>query len=621
MNPEIAVKPRVRTRSGLVGPLEAILARIRISDRTRVVLAGPPGSGKSSALAFVGDRGLAPEMRLSDRPEHLFAAFGGSGPLIVASEASVSGEVLELQPWSDDECIEYLLAVHPRHCRSVMDRVKACPQRSLFQGHPHCWRLTLDYMAEHEAVGDVLVALVGALKALESRRQQWRKISVECFRSMIDGQSQDLLMRFFSCGVRDGERSELARCLRYRPVRLALAVDYLKPRLRARFAGGVLVRRWPRELIDALAPEIAAEREFAAKIEHLLSRTRGDIQVNVASLLVAARIPFKPRGIETLKVSGARLPRIDWSGVSLGRLEARGANFSGAKLAGVRIPNAFLGNANLAGADVTGAELRGAHLSGANLHSASFRRATLPDAHLLGVDAQHAAFDGANLDGARLKGARLENASFVGASLISAWLGSSVLSHTDLHRANLVGCDAEIVDFHEARLAGANFARARMVHCRLDGVEMLEAGFLDANLIGCDLTAARMPGAKFAGVRLINCGLADVDWRGADLRGANLTGSTFHMGSTRSGLVGSPIASEGSRTGFYTDESLEQSFQRPESIRKANLCGADLRGAQLTGVDLYLVDLRGAKLDGAQLEWARKCRAILGRTPTPDGHA
>jgi uncharacterized protein YjbI with pentapeptide repeats len=83
------------------------------------------------------------------------------------------------------------------------------------------------------------------------------------------------------------------------------------------------------------------------------------------------------------------------------------------------------------------------------------------------------------------------------------------------------------------------------------------------------------------------------------------------MGSSRSGLVGSPYACEGSKTGFYTDDFDDLSFKRPEEVRKANLCGADLRGVQAEGVDFYLVDLRGVKLDPDLLEQARSTGAIL----------
>ncbi len=120
-----------------------------------------------------------------------------------------------------------------------------------------------------------------------------------------------------------------------------------------------------------------------------------------------------------------------------------------------------------------------------------------------------------------------------------------------------------------------------------------------------------MPDASFRGANLANTGLAEIDWERADLRDADLRGSTFHLGSSRSGLVGSPIASEGSRTGFYTDEFNEQDFKAPEEIRKANLRGADLRGAEIEGLDFYLVDLRNARYTPDQEAILRATGAIL----------
>jgi uncharacterized protein YjbI with pentapeptide repeats len=113
------------------------------------------------------------------------------------------------------------------------------------------------------------------------------------------------------------------------------------------------------------------------------------------------------------------------------------------------------------------------------------------------------------------------------------------------------------------------------------------------------------------GAALRNAGLAEIDWPGACLVRADLRGATFHLGSSRSGLVDSLIASEGTRTGFYTDEFGEQDFKVPEEICKANLCGADLRGARIDGVDFYLVDLRGARYDPDQERHFRRCGAIL----------
>src|SRR5262249_62339791 len=135
--------------------------------------------------------------------------------------------------------------------------------------------------------------------------------------------------------------------------------------------------------------------------------------------------------------------------------------------------------------------------------------------------------------------------------------------------------------------------------------------FDGGDLAGGLLTDSTAGGASFRWARLVNAGLAGVEWEGAALRGADFSGASFHLGSTRSGLVGSTIACEGSRTGFYTDDSEEQHFKAPEEIRKANLCRADLRGANVVACDWYLVDLRGAVYDDAQADHFRRCRAIL----------
>src|SRR5262249_48801782 len=141
------------------------------------------------------------------------------------------------------------------------------------------------------------------------------------------------------------------------------------------------------------------------------------------------------------------------------------------------------------------------------------------------------------------------------------------------------------------------------------------ANFRGADLTGALLTGSHMPGANFTLACLNNAGLADIDWENADLRGADLRGASFHMGSSRSGLVFSPIACEGSKTGFYTDEFEEQHYKAPEEIRKANLCGADLRGARLDETDFYLVDLRGARIDSVWVDHLRRCGAILQDHP------
>ena len=122
-----------------------------------------------------------------------------------------------------------------------------------------------------------------------------------------------------------------------------------------------------------------------------------------------------------------------------------------------------------------------------------------------------------------------------------------------------------------------------------------------------------MPQADFQWADLRGAGLAGVEWERADLRHADLREASSFLGSSRSGLVGSPLACEGSRTGFYTDDFDEQTFKSPEEIRKANLRGADLRGAKIDRVDFYLVDLRKAKYTRKQAEHLQRCGAILSK--------
>jgi len=119
------------------------------------------------------------------------------------------------------------------------------------------------------------------------------------------------------------------------------------------------------------------------------------------------------------------------------------------------------------------------------------------------------------------------------------------------------------------------------------------------------------PPSLLSGAYLDGVVWQDLDLRGVKLKGADLRGATFHLGSSRSGLVGSPIAGEGSRTGFYTDDFDQQIYHPPEEIRKANLRGADLRGARIENTDFYLVDLRGARYTEEQFTHFRRCGAIL----------
>jgi uncharacterized protein YjbI with pentapeptide repeats len=188
----------------------------------------------------------------------------------------------------------------------------------------------------------------------------------------------------------------------------------------------------------------------------------------------------------------------------------------------------------------------------------------------------------------------------------------ATLDRADFTAADLSNATLERVNLSDAIWSGVSFHCATLKECNLEAIELpARADFRHADLSGSLLTGSRMPEGQFRGANFQNCGLAEIEWPAADLRDADFTHASFHMGSSRSGLVGSTIPCEGSRTGFYTDEYLEQDFKPPEEIRKACLCDADLRGAAVEETDFYLVDLRGAQYSPKQARHFTRCGAIL----------
>ena len=176
---------------------------------------------------------------------------------------------------------------------------------------------------------------------------------------------------------------------------------------------------------------------------------------------------------------------------------------------------------------------------------------------------------------ANLQGANIDAANFTGANLEEARLNSLKL---------------RVAWFDVAR-----FGDAELRDCDLEGIVLTVPDFHDADLRRALLTSSRMQEANFMGANLRGARTAEIEWPGADLYDADLRGASFHLGSSQSGLVDSPVACEGSRTGFYTDDYDEQNIKPVEEIRKANLHGTDLRGADIKDIDFYLVDLRDAK--------------------------
>jgi uncharacterized protein YjbI with pentapeptide repeats len=532
-------------------PLEELLEPY-LGGTGAIALEGPFGSGKTTALghlrAVLPGRFLALDEEATARDVRTAA----EGRLTIhANDGSTRGirymARLRLAPWGRDEALEYLMAVHPARCGEVMKRLADDDETDTIGGSAEVWCAVLDRLAD----GKPHVA--AALAAIATRARESDRIlkhaPVRTMRAALEV-AQD---------VREERECALLR-------------DPLPPdvlRTAARLLRG---QDRPRGFLDALCAGADDRRQPAA-----------------ASLLLALDPDWKVRGVPRLtgaRLRGARWPAVVLPGVRLERADLARATLDAAILAGAEATRASFRDAALRGAVLEGARLRAADLRGADLAGARLKGADLHRAILRG-----AALPGADLAGACLLGAHVEGA--------------------DLSGANLSGARANRLDLRRARLDGARFSAALLDHCHLEGVDLPRARFDHADLRGAVLTGCRMPDACFRDASLTAAKLADVTLERADLRGADLRGAIFHMGSSRGGLVDSVIASEGTRTGFYTDEYEEQHFKAPEEIRKANLVGADLRGARVEDADFYLVDLRGALYDDEQGRHFRRCGAIL----------
>jgi uncharacterized protein YjbI with pentapeptide repeats len=397
--------------------------------------------------------------------------------------------------------------------------------------------------------------------------------------------------------------------LRHDAVRIMLAGDRLARLLEEKSGSKRLKQRLPRDLVKAVAG--VASPLALQNLSRWAAKGPVDCQPMAASVLHAADAKWVPDQRSPPCLSGAYLEGAAWKGVNL-----RGARIDGSDLSNSDLTEAILDEALATQASFREAMLHGASLvkmqgAGADFamavltpvraHSAVFRYATLAEADFGGSSLRNVDFHSANMAGARLVRTDLSYATMTGALIDGADFSSS-----DLRWSCLDG-----LPLRNALFAGATCAHAHLEGCDLEAMDLPDGDFAEANLHGAFLTGSRMPRASFAGACLQGAGLADVEWEEVDLRNADMRGCTFHLGSSRSGLVGSPIACEGSRTGFYGDEFDEQTYRAPEEIRKANLCRADLRNASLEGTDFYLVDLRGAKYDRGQLEHLRRCGAIL----------
>jgi uncharacterized protein YjbI with pentapeptide repeats len=608
------VRPRITSPvTGEAVPLDDQIGQIIEEGRfNRVGLIGGPGSGKTMAiqhLAAVLPPWALAKVYLADDPQgdtNLVAAEGKRNLLIISVGSwlppSPGGTVFySLAAWGQDDVIEYLLSAHWDRCASVMARLRTSDDRAFLKGIPELWAVVLDQMARDESIGNVRAAIRRELAEWFDRNPRARATTASFCLTGV-GQNTDPVLNLALSALsgetpsRTQSAQGLLRLIRHRPVALLLAADRIKDLVEHGRADSIFGQRFSYDLVQETAMVIAGNTVALQHLSDWLDRSeQAHVHPMAASLMHAAAPGWRPGPDSRLRLTGAYLPRAAWPGLNLSRGNLESADFR----------EADLNKANLKKSQATHARFPRANLQGALLDSWVALDADLSGANLGSVHAMCANFHQANLAGAHLVEANLWRANLQKANIEGA----------DFTRANLEEARLNGLKLSTARFDLARFGGADLRDCDLEDMVLAVPDFHDADLRNALLTGSRMQEANFLGADLRGAGLAEIDWPGALLHDADLRGASFHLGSSRSGLVDSPIACEGSRTGFYTDDYYDQDIKPAEEIRKANLRGADLRGANIEGVDFYLVDLRDAKYTRTQAEYFHHCRAILQDRP------
>ena len=609
------VRPRVisPTTGDPVTLEEAIRSLVDSNVQGIVEILGARGAGKTTALEHLAATVASPDrLVLLDEPGYSQIDSPAPGVLLIFTSCihrdAPMQMSLSLAPWSDDDVIEYLLAEHPPQCPSVMRRVQEDSFRHALGGQPQLWRMVLDEMARDEALSEIRDALFRGVGRLVDDGDTRRIVCDFCLAILLGENASAVdcfrLLAETDCGP------ALLSLIHHRAVRLLFAASRLMRVLRTGRKRDLPSRRHPYDLIQEVGRLAKADERTLKRLRRFVQRDWRHVSCPItASVLHAAGATWSPKPQSFL--SGAYLSGVNWRGADLshtafsqaqlGSAELSETNLSEADLSECNLIRASLCKANLASAWLKKAKFAGADLSSINATSAHMNRA-----HLVGANLERGVFVKADLSDANLSTARLCGADFSEANLTGAIIDDADFTDADFHQAVLNG-----LALRKALVSGACFADAQLVECDLEFLELPDADFAGADLTGSILTASAMPNAGFQHARLCQTGLADIEWPGADLRDADLRGCSFHMGSSRSGLVGSPYPGHGSRTGFYTDTYDDRYYKSPEKIRKANLTGADLRGVDVRGVDFYLVDLRGAVYHHDQARHFRRCDAIL----------
>lgn len=591
---------------------ESVADAVRHFGGGVIEISGPPGSGKSQALSHL-------QAVLPSELEIDYGAAGETGSPTAGKRCLVL-EVpqnavqhphrilrFDLAPWGVDEIIEYCLARYGDQCPGLPQRIIGACDLHLASGNAELTSLVIDCFAEDSVVTSV----------------------VSAFQQVIDKETDGDLSRLptsvrLICDAAntglDAEQRPLAErlhiLLRHRSLRTT-ACAMIFARIIER---GQLGQMNDLALlqVDDQAPGVcellpAMITVCGRDVMRQALQLKSHVQIHpiVATALHYCDPDWRPHIRHGTRLRGAKLRGARWSDIDLRRQDLTRIDLADAELQRALLIGANLEEACLRAASLQGANLRRARGFKASLQHSDLRQSRISQAFFREADFTKVQAAGAMFDLTVLVYADFTESSLRDASFRKARMPGVVLNRTDLSGANLSGADLRSVDFRTAVLDGAVLASAQLEDTVFEDVEIENAVLCDAVLRNAVMTSSVLPAANLRGACLRGAYLADVRWPGAILQDTDLTGATFHMGSSRSGIVHSDLASEGTRTGFYTDDYDDHLFRSPEEIRTADLRGCDLREAIIDGVDFWRVDMRGAKVTLSQRKQLIATGAIL----------
>lgn len=310
------VRPRVVSARGEVLLLEDEVESLLDRGRNGTVwVLGDPGDGKTTALAH-----LAATFSSEDRLE-----FRDEGPATDDPEASTNpaaaspatigrltircGQadpsdpgtlaVYQIAEWGIDEILEYLMAVHPAQCRSVMSRCQSAQNRQELQGVAELWTEVLDTMAADStlSIADALLCVVDRRLPAGDVRSRFAETNLAMF-----SHAQTIGLGHWIDWDPEWNGPDW-RLLRNVPIRLRLAAERFAELLKDDIRCPILQLQLPPELIEETARWIAADEVILERLRTLLLLHERDSHPTTASLLHATKTGWQP---DRRRVGGGR---------------------------------------------------------------------------------------------------------------------------------------------------------------------------------------------------------------------------------------------------------------------------------------------------------------------------